>query len=72
MNPFPVNIFPSIEAPKVPNNVPRNPPSCLLIACFPISLTPSIIRNAQSDFFFCSYNTFSTQFSLNNTIYCRR
>ena len=31
-----------IEAPKVPNNIPRNPPSCLFISFFTVSLTPSI------------------------------
>ena len=33
MTPFPVNIFPNIEAPKVPNNIPRNTPSSGVILC---------------------------------------
>ena len=36
-NVFPVNIFPSvpnIEAPKIPNNIPRNPPSCFCYFIF--------------------------------------
>ena len=31
MTPFPVNIFPNFEAPKVSNNIARNPPSCVLL-----------------------------------------
>ena len=42
ITPFPVNIFPNTEAPKVPNNMPRNPPSCLFISCFAVSLAPSM------------------------------
>ena len=42
MTPFPVNIFPNIDEPKVPHKIPRNPPSCLFISCFIVSLIPSI------------------------------
>ena len=28
------NISPSKEAPKVPNNIPRNPPLCSLASCW--------------------------------------
>ena len=44
VTPFPVNIFPSIEAPKVSNNILRNPPHCLF-SCFSVSLTQSIHQN---------------------------
>ena len=37
---FPFKIFPNVESPKVPNNKPRDPPSCLFILCFTVSLTP--------------------------------
>ena len=30
MTPFPANIFPNIEAPKVKKNTPKNQPSCFL------------------------------------------
>ena len=33
MTPFSVNIFPNIEAPEVPNNIPRNTPSSGVILC---------------------------------------
>ena len=36
----PVNKFPNIEAPKVPNNILRNPPLCSLASCLIVSLTP--------------------------------
>ena len=42
MTPFPVNISRSIDAPTVPNNTPRNPPSCCFTSCFTVSLTPLI------------------------------
>ena len=34
ITPFPLNIFPSIKAPKVSNNIPRNVTSCLLYFMF--------------------------------------
>ena len=39
-----VNIFPNIEAPKVPNGIPRNLRYCFLISYFTLSLTRSINR----------------------------
>ena len=35
-----VNRSPSKEAPKVPNNIPRNPPLCSLASFLIVSLTP--------------------------------
>ena len=38
MTAFPVYMFPSIEtAPRGPNNIRINPPSCLLISCFTVN-----------------------------------
>ena len=38
MTAFPVYIFPSIEtAPRGPNDIRINPPSCLLISCFTVN-----------------------------------
>ena len=34
------NILPSKEAPKVPNNILRNPPLCSLASCWIVSPTP--------------------------------
>ena len=42
MTSFPVNIFPNIDALKVPNIIPRSPSSCFFILCFTVSLTPPI------------------------------
>ena len=41
LTPFPINIFPNIEALKF-SNTGRNLPSCLFISCFLVSLTPLI------------------------------
>ena len=41
VTPFPpVNKLPNNEAPKVPNNILRNPPLCSLASCWIVSLTP--------------------------------
>ena len=40
--PFSVNTFPNIKAPKAPINILRNPPPCLFISFFTVSLTQSI------------------------------
>ena len=45
MTPFlmtPISIFHNTETPKVPNNIPRYPPSSYFISSFTVSLTPSI------------------------------
>ena len=44
MTPFPVKIFPNIELPKVPKNIKTNPPSCLFISHFTVSLTHQLIH----------------------------
>ena len=40
MTPFPFKVFSSIEAPKIPNSIPRNPPSHFFISYFIVLLTP--------------------------------
>ena len=40
--PLPVKIFPNKLAPKVPNNIPRNPRFVLLLRFLIVSLTPFI------------------------------
>ena len=41
ITPFPVNIFPNIDAPKVPNNIPKYTLS-FFISCFTASVLPAI------------------------------
>ena len=44
-------LFPNIEAPEVPNNIPRNPPSYFSVSFFTVSLTLSInTPELSSDF----------------------
>ena len=38
--PFPVNKFPNKDAPKVPNNILRNPPFCSFVSFLIVSVTP--------------------------------
>ena len=40
--PLHVNRFPNKLAPKVPNNIPINPPFCYLASSLIVSLTPFI------------------------------
>ena len=54
--PVPVKIFPNIEVPKVLNNIPRNPLSCVLISCFTLVLTPINMPEFFKDFFYDSNN----------------
>ena len=51
MTPFPVNIFPNVEAPNVPSNIQKNLPIYLFISCFTILLTPSINKPKFSNDF---------------------
>ena len=49
--PFPVNIFRNIEALNVPNNIPRNLPTCIFISFFTVSVisssnTPELSSNS--------------------------
>ena len=39
-NPFPVNKLPNNDAPNVPNNILKNPPSCFLILFLIALLVP--------------------------------
>ena len=39
-NPFPDNKFPNKDAPKVPNNIDKNPPFCYLVSFLIVLVTP--------------------------------
>ena len=61
--PFLANIFPNLETPKVPN-----PPSCFVIPCFTVSLTPSVNAREFSSYFIVLVILFMYSFEMTKVI----
>ena len=65
---FPVKRFPNKLAPKVPNNIPRNPPFCYFASFLNALLTPFVYKPDSSRDSIISIISFISSFKIINVV----